>query len=327
MLTVDVRVEEFDTADWLALAGLVSPRATHKPGGGIVVLCDRGRVVKALSTVHGRLDPNDGALAGPLADAARLAGARWAARLERPVLGRVVDDFARKLRCGDDTLAQAMKVLDVVRDLAQEGALETHPRDLRRLHAKEQLFHRLVDVLCPVGKTILFGAFEHGRVLTSIAVHRGEHGFDRVVGPATVRTELGLVSGEVSRDSRGLARAVELSVGPLALGCFAEAQVFRELANASTPGAWTAAVAARRLVFHPLAPALAIPLGVDVGRAAVSVARDWAARLGVGPLLGESGALRPALDRVRDFTGRAEVERRLGFDPVSLLAELFGRNE
>lgn len=190
-----------------------------------------------------------------------------------------------------------MRLVDVVRAFEGAGVVECHPRDLRQWLAKERLFHRLVDALCPVGKTLLFGAFENGAVRTSIALHRGERGFDRIVGPATARTEMGLVTGDFAHDARGLARAVELSVSPLALGCFAEMDALKELLSSATPGVWASAVAARKLVFHPLAPALALPLGVDVGRAAVAFARELAARLGVGR-----------------------------FDPVALLAELFGRN-
>jgi hypothetical protein len=331
MLTGDVRVEEFDTEDWLAVVGLFArpfaPGEHGKRSGGVIVVCERGKVAKAIATRRGRLVPADPALLGPLADAARKHGAKWAIRLERTVIPRIVDDFARAVARDDDALVQAMKFLDVVRAFAEAGVVESHPHDFRRLLAKERIFRRLVDALCPVGKTLLFGAFENGEVRTSIALHRAERGFDRIVGPATARTEMGLVSGDYTRDARGLARAVELSVGPLALGCFAEAHVFRELFEAATPGAWASAVAARKLVFHPLAPALALPLGVDVGRAAVAFARSVAERFGVPSLFGEAGPLRPAMDRVRDFSGSPEVERRLGFDPIALLAELFGRNE
>jgi hypothetical protein len=289
MLTADVRVEEFDAPDWLALADLFGPRTG--PTGGLAVICDHGRVAKAVVTRTGRLDPGDAVLLGPLADAARSLGVRWAVRIDRNVAPHLVDDFARSLSRGDDLLVQGLKLVEVVHRLSEAGVVETYPADVRRLLTQERLLGRLLDALCPPGKTILLGAFEDGKVRTSIALHRGEDGFDRIVGPATVRTEMGLVSGDFTRDARGLARAVELGTGPLALGCFAEVHVFRDLLLFDTPGAWAAAVAARQLVFHPLAPALAIPLGVDVGRAAVAAARDWAARLGVGPLFSPLSSL------------------------------------
>jgi hypothetical protein len=326
MLTADVRIEEFDTADWFALTHLLSYARSRKPlaTGGIVVLLEGARVVQATSTARGRLDASDPLFSGPLAEAVELHGASFGLRLQRSALARIADGFAARIARGDDFLAQGVKLLKVVRTLTDEGLVETHPRDFRTLFAKERLARRLLDALCPAGKTMVFTAFENGEVHTSIALHRGEQGFDRIVGPGVIRGEMGLVSGDWARDARGVARAVELGVGPLAIGCFAETPVWRKLIGQTGPGTWTAAVAARELIFHPLAPALAIPFGVDVGRAAVAVARDWASRFGVPPLLGNASPLRPAFDRVRDLSEKSELERRLGFDPFALLADLFG---
>jgi hypothetical protein len=328
MLTADVRVEEFDTADWFALTHLLSYARSRKPlsTGGLVVLLEGGRVAQVTSTTRGRLDSGDPVFSGSLAAAAASQGASFAVRLERAALTRIADGFAGRIARGDDVFGQGIKLLKVVRALADEGVVETHPRDFRTLFAKERLARRFVDALCPAGKTVLFAAFENGEVHTSVALHRGERGFDRIVGPGVIRGEMGLVSGDWARDARGVARAVELGVGPLAIGCFAETPVWRKLIGHTGPGTWTAAVAARELIFHPLAPAIAIPFGVDVGRAAVAVARDWASRFGVPALLGEASPLRPAFDRVRDLSEKTELERRLGFDPFALLADLFGPN-
>jgi hypothetical protein len=118
---------------------------------------------------------------------------------------------------------------------------------------------------------------------------------------------MGLVSSKWAENVSGLARAAELSVGPLALGCFAQARTFRELSRSGAPGAWTAAVASREVVFHPLAPAIAIPLGVDVGLAAFAAAREFASRFGV------------VLSRSADAS---DISRILGFDPMALLRDL-----
>jgi len=281
MLTSDVRVEEFDAVDWLALRDLFR---RYDGGKGLFA----GRVQVAPAAVP-----------------------------------RVLSELARRLERGDDAMAQVEKLFAVLRDLAAEGALDTHPDDLRRLHAKARLGRRLVDALCPPGKTALFAAFENGDVRVSVALHRGDRGFDRIVGPGLARGELGLVSGDWKRDSIRLARAIELGVGPLSIGCFAELPVWQRLVDSASPGAWASAVAAREILFHPVAPAVAIPLGVDVGRAAVAAAREILSRLGVPPLMDESSPLRPALERVRDFASSPEVERRLGFDPFAVLAELF----
>jgi hypothetical protein len=111
-------------------------------------------------------------------------------------------------------------------------------------------------------------------------MRRGSHGFDRVVGPDRIRRDTGLRSGDWRQDYRGVARAAELAVGPLAVGAFAEEHTWIHLIRDRTPGTWAAAVASRDLVFHPIAPALAIPLGIDVGRVAWALARDLADRFG-----------------------------------------------
>jgi hypothetical protein len=66
------------------------------------------------------------------------------------------------------------------------------------------------------------------------------------------------------------------------------------------------------VVVHPVVPALAIPLGLDVGRAALAVVRELTHRF----------------DRVRD---RASVdfalERWLSFSPLAVLREVLGLRE
>jgi hypothetical protein len=325
MLTPDVRIEGFDAADWKALGGMLGH--IRKPGpdaplGGLVALTDAGRVVKLLSTTRGRLDPSVAAAESSLEALALAQGAAWAVRVERASLVELGDRFARRLVRQDRFLGQILKLLTVVRELAEEGAVETYPRRMRSLPVpSEKMVTRVLDAVVPVGKTILVGAFEGGEVATLVALHRGKGGFDRIVGPSDVRRDIGLTSVDWTRNVPGLCRAVELSVGPLAIGGFAQMRTWKHLCGDRTPGAWAAAVLARELLLHPVAPAIAIPLGVDAGRAAVAVARDLAARFG-DALLGAS-PFRRELDRFRD-TGHGELFRLLGFDPLALLRELLG---
>jgi hypothetical protein len=57
------------------------------------------------------------------------------------------------------------------------------------------------------------------------------------------------------------------------LGLFSEKSTFRDLQVDATPGAWAKAAAIRDVILSPVPVALAIPLGLDVSRAALSVAR------------------------------------------------------
>ncbi len=330
MLTADVRIEEFDASDWIRLHDILARRGKERdesPKGGLVVVVDGERISRLVSTRRGRLDPSGAIWASPLGALAKGHGARWAVRLDRAVLLRLEELFARRIVRSDDLLGQALKLAALVRELAEEGLIETYPRDARALPiVKERLALRALDAACAPGKTILFAAFDEGDVWTSLSLHRGDRGFDRVVGPATARHEMGLVSGDWTRDSRGFSRAIELSVGPISLGCFAQTTTWERLLHDASPGAWAAAVAAREMLFHPVLPAVAIPLGVDIGRAAVAAARELAARWGVPSLLGAESPFRPAVDRARELAGSAEVERLLGFDPLALLSELLSPN-
>jgi hypothetical protein len=330
MLSPDVRIEGFDAADWMALGemwGEARKQSPDAPLGGVILLVDGDHVVKVLSTAHGRLDPSLVAARTPLEALAVARGAAWAIRVERSALAELSDRFARKLVREDRFLGQALKLLTIVRELAESGALETYPRSVRALPVpSEKMVTRTLDAVVPVGKTILIGAFDGQDVATSVALHRSRDGFDRIVGPAEVRRDLGLVSADWAKNVPGLARAVELSVGPLAIGCFAQMRTWNHLLGDRTPGAWAAAVLARELLLHPVAPAIAIPLGVDAGRAAVAVARDLAARF--GGVLSAAGPFRQELHRFRD-TGQGELFRLFGFDPLALLRELIrsGRSE
>ena len=92
--------------------------------------------------------------------------------------------------------------------------------------------------------------------------------------------------------------------------------------KSAAPGTWAAAIAARDVVLHPVVPAVAIPIGVDLTRAAVAVLRDLAGRYGLGTWLGAEGRLTPTVDRMREVaTGERDLESVLGFDPIALLRE------
>ncbi len=299
MLTADVRVEEFDASDWIAIGDILGGRAPWQRDGLILVV-DGARVVKLWSTARGRLEPQGIHADASLAALLEARGGAWATRLDRRVLPILCERFARRVEPLDDLSGQISKLAVTVRELAGEGLLESCPRDARELLPSVATIERALDVLCPVGKTLVLGAFEGGEVSTAFAAHRGPGGFDRIAGPATARTEMGMRSGDFTRDARGLARAYELSVGPLALGCFAEARTWKSLVADREPGAWAAAVAARELVFHPANVALSIPLAFDVGRVAAVAARELSARFGLSSWIERAGMLEP-LSILRDL--------------------------
>jgi hypothetical protein len=117
-------------------------------------------------------------------------------------------------------------------------------------------------------------------------------------------------------------------VAPVALGCFAEVSTYHRLATDSSPGAWTAAVAVRDVVLHPVTPALAVPLGIDMTRAAYLAVRDVVTRLGAASWLRDESPIAPLLSSARDVaSGRRDLDSVLGFDPLALLRHWMGRDE
>ena len=288
MLARDVTVEDFDSGDWIRvgqiLRGRPGPDRTHaapEHSGGLVIIADGTSVRKALHTINGRLDPAGIAPGAPVEELAQTHGASWVVKIHPGALRLFSARIGQRLERADDLEGQLLKFIAVLRELEAEGALELHPTGLESVPIPSARTMKLFwDAMCPVGKSIFVAAFDGADMSTSVALHRGPRGFDRIVGPERVRRDTGLRSGDWRQNYRGVARAAEFAVGPLALGAFAEERTWFRLIRDRTPGSWAAAVAARHVVIHPIAPALAIPLGIDVGRVAWALARDLADRFG-----------------------------------------------
>jgi hypothetical protein len=342
VLARDVRLEGFTTDDWVRLSAVfhTSPsRAEHADGegteraspekakGGVIAVTTAGRLRKLLSTRRGRLELAEQAWPEPLADLAARHEARWAVALEHGALEDVMERFAARVRREHDALAQIVVFVGALRELEAEGKIRVWPWKLGSWPVpNERVLLRALDALCPDGKAILLGVFHEGELFTGIVARRKGTGFDLLLGPDKLRPEMGLVSGDWRRDYRHLARAAERAAGPLALGCFGELDTLRQLVHSPAPGAWAAAVAARDVVLSPAVPAVALPLGIDVGRAAFVAVRDLAERMGAGGWFGAESPFAPALSRVRELTGAdRDLKKLLGFDPLELLRRLFSR--
>lgn len=347
MLTRDVRLEGFTTTDWVRLIELVRPPrgrpreredvegadepaagAMGRRRGGVIAITTGNRLRKLLGTEGGRLDVHAQSWPVPLAELAEQHGARWALSLHTGALDELMDRFGDRLRREHDLLAQALLMLSILRELEAEGALGAWPWKIGSWPLpNERMLLRAFESFCPDGRSLLLGAFEHGEVATCIVARRHGTGFDLLLGPDELRREMGLISGDWTRDYRHLARAAEQRAGALAIGCFGEVSTFRRLAEQPAPGAWAAAVAARDIILSPVVPAVAIPLGVDVGRAALATVRDLADRFGARGWLGEHSLLSPAIERVKDLgLFDRDLESLLGFDPVVLLRKLLSRD-
>jgi hypothetical protein len=349
VLSRDVRLEGFTTTDWVRLKEVfvdpsVRPRERTDPvahgetppavahdspisrRGGVIVVTRDDRVQKLLSTEVGRLDRTVQPWPEALETLAKRHRVRWAAEIKSGALEELMERLAERLRREHDWLSQTIVFVNVLRELEAEKKLQVWPWRLSAWPVPhERVIVRVLDAFCPDGKCVVFGAFADGEVFTAIVLRRKGHGFDLVLGPDELRREMGLLSGDWRRDYRHLARAAEMRAGPLALGCFGEIETLRKLARDPTPGAWAAAVAARDIVLAPVTPAVALPLGIDVGRAAYAAVRDLAERMGASAWFGPDSPLAPAIERVRGFS-LDDLKSLLGFDPWELIRRLLARD-
>jgi hypothetical protein len=327
MFTPDAQVLDFTAQDWLRLPELFRvPMPTEPalpaaaPSGGLFAVREGQRVIKLTSTVRGRLPPPQAGHATAAALAQEHGGA-FALVLSTIALEQFGDRFARRLTRGQSFHLQLEAFVAAMRELEQEGEVELWPSPFAEWPIPtERALASALDLICPDGKTLVLGAFEAGELYTALCLRRRGAAFDVVMGPDRVRRDMGLLSGDFSRDYRYLGAAVEARLGPLAVGCYAEVETFRRLAADTQPGAWATAVALRDVVLTPVTPGLAVPLGVDAGRAALSLARGLIGHFGMlsGLRPPASLGIGPRLERAYALVEN-DVRRYLGFDPWRVL--------
>ncbi len=327
MFTPDAQVHDFTAQDWLRLPELFrvptpTAGATAGTGGGIIAVRDGQRLTKVSSTLRGRL---------PLPSAGHVTAAElglehdgtFAIVLSTSALEQFGDRFARRLTRGQSFHVQIEAFVAAMRELEQEGEVELWPSPFAEWPIPtERAFGSALDLVCPDGKALVLGAFEAGELYTALCLRRRGPAFDVVMGPDRVRRDMGLLSGDFSRDYRYLGPAVEARLGPVAVGCYAELSTFRRLATDTAPGAWATAVAVRDVVLTPVTPGLAVPLGVDAGRAALSIAKGLLGHFGIFQGLSAPSSIGPRLERAYAFVEN-DVRRYLGFDPWRVLTRWF----
>jgi hypothetical protein len=325
MFSADLQVLDFTAQDWLRLPELFrQPTRRAGPAQGGIIAVRRGeRIVKVVSTVRGRLPPPENGQASAQALAEQHQGS-FAVVLSTTALEQLGDRFARRLSRGQSFHAQVEAFVGGMRELEQEGEVELWPTRFADWPVPtERAFENALDLLCGDGKSLVLGAFDAGELFTAVCLRRRGSNIDLIMGPDRLRRDMGLLSGDFTRDYRYLAAAVEARLGPIAAGCYAELSTFQQLAGQPAPGAWASAVAARDVVLTPVTPGLAVPLGIDAGRAALTFAKAMASRFGVLQGLRGKTQLSDTLGRAYAFVEN-DVRHYLGFDPWRMLANWFG---
>jgi len=328
VITQDVSLEGFTATDWQRLADVfrapshtfVEGGSREPEGGGVVAVTTGNRLRKLVHTKRGRLDLRAVEWPMKLPELAGRYEASWAVELAAGALEELVERFSERLRPRQEYLEQALELARALRELEAEGLVAMWPKRFADIPVPgSRVIHRALDMFCGEGRAIALGVFRHGELYTGLVARRRGLGFDRIVGPDELRAEMGLLSGDFRRDYRHFASAAEREVAPLSLGVFGELLTFQSLARDPAPGAFALAVAARDLLISPVSPGLAVPLGLDVGRAAFAGLRGLAERFGAG------GALAPMLGRAEEFVSR-DLTALLGFDPWAALVSVFERD-
>jgi hypothetical protein len=274
------------------------------------------------------LDLHSQAWPAALSDVAEQHAANWVLELQEGALLGLFERFARSVHRDDTLLAQMLRLAEMFRQYEAQGRLRLWWRrggvwPLPSLRATELA----LDALCPVGQAAVVGVFKRGELYTCLALRRSRQGFDRVVGPSVLRPRMGLLSGDWTRDYRYLLAATEELVGPPCVGCFGELLTFQSLSASKRPGAWAQAIAMREIILSPVVPALALPLGIDVGLAALGGVRALAERAHLRDWLSPRGPLRGVLNRLQSSGANMNPKSLLGFDPLALFYELVQKHE
>jgi hypothetical protein len=337
MLSADVRFEGFTATDWTRTLSLFRPRVAsgerdpERPQGGIVALAEGGRLEKLVHSQAGRLRLGDVAPDWPMGARALAErhNASWGLVLERGVLEDVMERFGARIARGDTLTDQTLLLVTLIQDELRSGRIEFWPQRVAGLPVPSaSMVDRTLDAVCPRKHAIVMGLFDAGELWTAIAMRRGESGgFDWILGPDEIRRDVGLLAGDFRRDYRHLARAIERRMGKLSLGVFGEQATVRKLQVDPNPGAWARAVAVRDVILSPVPGALAIPLGLDAGRAVFSIFKSVAQR---SELFAQAA---PAVDWAREQIG--ESIRQLGvddegdptrFEPLEIQRRLLSRD-
>src|SRR5258706_7080726 len=267
MFTKDVRFEGWTTEDWSRLLTLWKrppEPGSEATGGGLLIIHSGGRVRKMLHTKRGRIDKDGVPWPAPLPPLAAQHGASWIVAAPTGGLERLAERFGARCRREDDLAKQARLLFDIVRELAADGIIEIWPHRIERfsLPSRSPLGNTFA-ALFPPGHLVGMAVFHQGELWTSIAVRREQSGVSHIVGPDELRRRLTFLSGDFRRDYRYALAAMEDSIGPVAIGCFSELSILRDLQNERSWEAWLRALVVRDVIITPTGASLVGPLAAD----------------------------------------------------------------
>lgn len=300
------RVEGFEPIHWKHWGDALARSGPHgTPQRGLILVTEGGeRLLRAVCSLRGPLDPKTVRFPCSLAQLASEHGCRWVMQVSRKDLLSL-----RNVRWsrGQDYLDRLLALWRALQDLQAEGRLASWPHSLDAWPALVDLAPQGLGSLCPDDHAAVVAIWRGSHVSTLLAFRRRRGRIDRIVGPGVLQPAMGLVSGDWTRDYRYLSQAVERVLGQLGLGFFAQESAVRELTQRGDAADWARAVAARDVIVSPMSAGLAVSLGLDLGRSTLRKARDLMSAWGVGTrvLTEFRGLFEPEAPRpdLRDLVG------------------------
>lgn len=265
--------EGFDAASHSALVDLlrpprgsrarrVSPTPSERRGVLIVVVDEDAAVLGATHSDRGRISGIRSA-----SDPEALAYVHRATRvivLRDGALEDLAERVALRVRPDQDYLDQIWGVVESLRELERAGALRMFPSARARVPIPApDMIRRMIDgivsdeqvcVVCLHGDRALEHAF---------AFRRRGGVFDAIVGPLRILEWTGDLPKSFEGAHDAVVRGVSREFGPVQTGVSLRGSVAHKIFTQRTPGALSAAVAAKQILVSPAPPWLGVGVGLD----------------------------------------------------------------
>lgn len=268
------RFEGFDAASHAALVELFRPSRARRArlekdvdAGGrsgllVVVVDDDGTV---LGATHSRRGPLVGIRSGN--DPEALAHVHRAGRvivLREGALDDLAERIALRVRREQDYLDQLYTVVESVRELKRAGTLRTYPGTVARVRMPSpDTLRRALDVVASDGHACVICLHDERRLTHAFALRRRDGSFDAILGPRTLRAWAGPLPGTFEGDHAAIVAGVDRELAKVQVAVSLREGVAHKIFTQRTPGALSAAVAAREVLADPAPPWMAFGVGLD----------------------------------------------------------------
>jgi len=305
------RFEGFDAASYDAFVSLFRPsraiaadRSSRNVGLLVVVVDDDDNVLGAVHSNRGRVT-NIGSAHDPEA-LAHVHGAGRVIVFREGAFEDLAERIALRVRREQGYLDQIITVLESLREIERAGALRVFPGSLSHMPIPSaDTLRRAFDLIASDGHVVVLAIHGHKRLESAIAFRRRDGAIDGIFGPGRILPAAGPLEGHLERDHDRIVAAVNREIGPVQTAFSMREGVARKLIAQRTPGALSAAIAARELYARPAPPWLSLGVGVDtVASAVVGISHA----IGASPLASAFGAALSSAAGLSSLPGREAIE-------------------